>query len=68
MAIHVDFIFSQEGLVEENGVISLNVHTDSLRKVTTVRLPEYSEILRPNSEIKEIVASSMGPCVSTTTG
>ena len=30
MAIHVDFIFSQEGLVEENGVISLNVHTDSV--------------------------------------
>jgi len=37
MAIHVDFIFSQEGLVEENGVISLNVHTDSLGKVTTVK-------------------------------
>ena len=30
-------IFSREGLVEENGVISLNEHADSLEKVTTVK-------------------------------
>jgi len=55
----VDFIFSREGLMEQNGVISLYEHADSLTKVTTVRvlprvLPEYSEIRWPNSEIQEI--------------
>jgi len=42
--------------MEDNGIISLNEHADSLEKVTTVK--------RPNSEIKEVVASSIGPCVS----
>jgi len=44
--------------MEENGIISLNVHADSLEKVTTV-ITQYSEILCPNSETKEIVASSI---------
>ena len=35
--LRVDFIFSREGLAEENGVISLNEHADSLEKVTTVK-------------------------------
>jgi len=44
--------------MKDNGIISLNEHADSLEKVTTVkRVAEYSEILRPNSEIKEVVAS-----------
>jgi len=33
--LRVDFIFSREGLTEENGVTSLNEHADSLEKVTT---------------------------------
>jgi len=34
--LRVDFIFSREGLTEENGVISLNEHDDLLKKVMTV--------------------------------
>jgi len=30
--LRVDFIFSRGGLTEENGVISLNEHADSLEK------------------------------------
>jgi len=50
--------------MEENGGISLHEHADSLEKVTTVinGSPEYSEILQPNSKIKEIVASFIGLC------
>ena len=33
----MDFIFSREGLTEENGVMSLNEHDDSLENVTTVK-------------------------------
>jgi len=33
----VDLILSRESLTEENGVISLNEHVDSLEKVTTVK-------------------------------
>jgi len=52
--------------MEQNGVISLYEHADSLTKVTTVRvlprvLPEYSEIRWPNSEIQEI---KKNPCIS----
>ena len=35
--LRVDFIFSREGLMEENRVTSLNEHADSLEKVTTVK-------------------------------
>ena len=35
--LRVNFIFSREGLTEENGVISLNELADSLEKVTTVK-------------------------------
>jgi len=35
--LRVDFIFSQECLTEEKGVISLYEHADSLEKVTTVK-------------------------------
>jgi len=35
--LRVDFIFSREGLTEENGIISLNEYADSLEKVTTVK-------------------------------
>ena len=35
--LRADFIFSREGRMEENGVISLNEHADSLEKVTTVK-------------------------------
>jgi len=55
--------------MEENGVISLYEHADSLEKVTTVkRNARVFRDLSPNSEIKVIVASSIGPCVSTATG
>jgi len=35
--LRADLIFSREGRMEENGVISLNEHADSLEKVTTVK-------------------------------
>ena len=35
--LRVDFIFSRDGVMEENGVIALNEHADSLEKVTTVK-------------------------------
>jgi len=34
--LRVGFIFSWEGLAEENGVISLNELADSLEKVTSI--------------------------------
>ena len=62
-------IFSREGLTEENGVISLNEHADSLEKVTTVkRVARVFRDLTPQLRDKRIVASSIGPCVSTATG
>ena len=56
---------------EENGVISLNEHADSLDKLTTVkRVARVFRDLTPQLRDKrnEIVASSIGPCVSTATG
>jgi len=53
MWLRADFIFSRRGLTEENGVISLNEHADSLEKVTTAkrvaRVFRDLTRLRPNS-------------------
>ena len=48
----------------------MNEHADSLGKSNDCQVGRpsiYSEILRPKSEIKEIIASPIGPCVSTAT-